>query len=459
MTNSENVRIAYFSMEITLDPAIPTYSGGLGVLAGDMLRSAADIGLPMTAVTLVHRKGYFRHHLDTLGNQTEEADVWHPEEVLARMDPLVSVSIEGRPVAVRAWRFVIRGISGHEVPVYLLDTDLPENSAWDRTLTDSLYGGDDHYRLCQEVVLGIGGVEMLQSLGLLGIQSYHMNEGHSALLTLALLERRLGNSDLGTATDADIDVVRRQCIFTTHTPVPAGQDQFPRELASRVLGADRIAALEVTQCCPEQILNMTYLALRFAHYINGVAMHHGDISRTMFPHYPVHAITNGVHAVTWTSAPFRELYDRHIPEWRQDNSYLRYAVGIPAAEIRETHAQAKGILLEEVKKSTGIELDKSAMTIGFARRAATYKRADLLLSEPERLRWMIHNLGPMQVLYGGKAHPRDQDGRALIRKIFEDAVALKDSLRVVYIANYDTGAAAARPPIEMLIQMRARVGV
>jgi glycogen phosphorylase len=309
------------------------------------------------------------------------------------------------------------------------------------------------------VVLGIGGVEMLQSLGLLGIQSYHMNEGHSALLTLALLERRLGNSDLGTATDADIDVVRRQCIFTTHTPVPAGQDQFPRELASRVLGADRIAALEVTQCCPEQILNMTYLALRFAHYINGVAMHHGDISRTMFPHYPVHAITNGVHAVTWTSAPFRELYDRHIPEWRQDNSYLRYAVGIPAAEIRETHAQAKGILLEEVKKSTGIELDKSAMTIGFARRAATYKRADLLLSEPERLRWMIHNLGPMQVLYGGKAHPRDQDGRALIRKIFEDAVALKDSLRVVYIANYDTGAAAARPPIEMLIQMRARVGV
>lgn len=278
---------------------------------------------------------------------------------------------------------------------------------------------------------------MLTSLGYRGIQSYHMNEGHSALLTLALLERRLGNANLGTATDADIEAVRRQCIFTTHTPVPAGHDQFPRALASQVLGANRIAALEVTHCCPDQVLNMTHLALHCSHYINGVAMHHGDISRTMFPNYPVRAITNGVHAATWTSPPFQELYDRHIPEWRQDNSYLRYAVGIPVEEIRETHARAKELLLEEVQKSTGIELDKSTLTIGFARRAAAYKRADLLFSEPDRLRWIAHNLGPVQVIYGGKAHPRDEDGKALIRKIFEDAAALKDSVRVVYVENYD----------------------
>lgn len=424
-------------MEIALDAALPTYSGGLGVLAGDTLRSAADLAVPMVAVTLVYRKGYFRQHLDSRGNQTEEPSVWRPEEVLEPVTGSVSVSIEGRAVLVRAWRYWVHGVGGHGVPVYLLDTAVPQNSPWDQALTDHLYGGDIHYRLCQEAILGIGGVKLLEHLGYTGIASYHMNEGHSALLTLALLERQIGRSNLGLATEDDLQAVRRKCVFTTHTPVPAGHDQFPRDLMRQVLGEDRSSVMHVTHCCPDDSLNMTFLALRFSHYINGVAMHHGEVSRGMFPRYPIRAITNGVHAVTWTSKPYRDLYDRHIPEWRRDNLYLRYAFGIPLDEIRSSHADAKSALLERVKAQTGMTLDHSIMTIGFARRAATYKRADLLFTHLERLRWMTRHVGPLQIIYAGKAHPHDEGGKAIIRRIAEFAASLNDSLKIVYIEDYD----------------------
>ncbi len=430
-------KAAYFSMEIALESSIPTYSGGLGVLAGDTLRSAADLGVPMVAVTLVHRRGYFRQRLDDQGNQMEEDAAWQPEEVLEPTDPIVSVPIEGRSVQLRAWRFSIAGLSGHVVPVYLLDTNVPGNSPWDRTLTDHLYGGDEHYRICQEVVLGIGGVRMLQALGYGELQSYHMNEGHSALLAIGLLEQRLGNPDLRAATEADIEAIRERCVFTTHTPVPAGHDQFPRGLMRQVLGNERAEVLEVTHCCPENLLNMTYLALRFSRYINGVAMHHGEISHDMYPNYPVRAITNGVHAVTWTSPPFAALYDRHIPEWRRDNQYLRYAVGIPLEEIAEAHRQAKWGLLEEIKKATGVQLDARAITLGFARRAANYKRADLLFSNLDRLKWIATRAGPLQLVFAGKAHPRDDGGKELIRRVFEAAQKLTGSIEFAYVPDYD----------------------
>jgi starch phosphorylase len=429
-------RIAYFSMEIALDPSIPTYSGGLGILAGDTLRSAADLGLPMAAVTLLHRKGYFRQRLDGEGKQVEEPAVWTPEERLQLMDPVVSVRLEGRDVRVRAWCFTIDGIAGHSVPVYLLDTALNENSPWHQTLTDHLYGGDEHYRLCQELVLGIAGVEILARLGHANIESYHMNEGHSALLAVALLEQRLnGRSD--PATEADMDAVKEKGIFTTHTPVPAGHDQFSLDLVVQVLGEERTRTLEATGCLHDGALNMTYLALRSSHYINGVAMHHGEVSRGMFPRYPIRAITNGVHAVTWTSDPLQALYDRHIPEWRHDNAYLRYALGIPLEEIREAHVHAKRELLAEIDRRSGNRLDESVMTIGFARRASTYKRADLLFSNPERLKWIAHHIGPFQLVFGGKAHPRDLGGKTLIQRVFEAAATLRGTVRVVYIEDYD----------------------
>ncbi len=432
----QSAKVAYFSMEIALAPAVNTYSGGLGVLAGDTLRAADDIGIPMIAVTLLHRNGYFRQHLDQWGNQTEEAAPWDVEKLLQPIEPLGSVLMEGRRIQIRPWRFLIRGVSGHVVPVYLLDTAVRENSSWDQGLTDLLYGGDDHYRLCQEVVLGLGGMDVLHQLGHDDIESYHMNEGHSALLTLALIERELELRGSPTAIDEDVEAVRRKCIFTTHTPVPAGHDQFPHELARQVLGAEGARILENTECFPDGALNMTYLALRFSHYVNGVAMRHGEISRGMFPRYPVRAITNGVHAVTWTAPAFRALYDRHIPEWRHDNLYLRYAVGIPLEEIRAAHAEAKGALLNEVNRQTGAQLDESVFTLGFARRASTYKRADLLFQNLERLRWIARQVGPLQVIYGGKAHPRDEGGKALIRRVMESAAAVADTVRVVYVEDY-----------------------
>jgi starch phosphorylase len=429
--------VAYFSMEVGLTPEIPTYSGGLGILAGDTLRSAADLGVPMVGITLVHRKGYFRQQLDAQGNQREAPDIWNPEELLQPLEPRVAVAIEGREVRVRAWLYEIQGLSGHRVPVYFLDTALPENSPWDQTLTDHLYGGDSCYRLCQEVILGMGGMALLSVLGLADKVIYHMNEGHSALLALYLLESRRQGGEHWPLTEAEVEAVRRQCVFTTHTPVPAGHDQFPWELAEHVLGRDRVALLEAAQCCVDRSLNMTFLALRFARYINGVAMRHGEISVGMFPGYPIDAITNGVHAATWTSPPFAELFDRRIPEWRQDNFYLRYAVGISLHEIAQAHADAKQILLAEVDRQTGLRLPEQSLTIGFARRATTYKRPDLLFSDLDHLRAMAQRVGPLQVIYGGKAHPRDEGGKDMIRRVFQAAATLGESVRVVYLENYD----------------------
>jgi starch phosphorylase len=424
-------------MEVGLDPAMPTYSGGLGILAGDTLRAAADSAIPMLGVTLLHRKGYFHQHLDARGNQSESPCDWNPGDFLEPMNPQISLAIEGRKVQVRAWLYIVHGFAGYKVPVYFLDTDLPENSPWDRTITDYLYGGDGHYRLCQEAVLGLGGVVMLRALGHKNVKTYHMNEGHSALLALALLDDRSKEGGLHTITEVDIDAVRHRCVFTTHTPVPAGHDQFPWDLVQRVLGEERSNFLESAQCCLNNSLNMTYLALFFSRYINGVSHRHEEISQNMFPSYPINSVTNGVHALTWISLPFQGLFDRHIEEWRRDNLYLRYAISIPLDEISEAHREAKRELLAEVERRIGIRLAPEVMTIGFARRATEYKRAHLLFSDPERLWKIARKVGPLQVIYGGKAHPHDEGGKAAIRCIFEKVGSFKDAVRVVYLEEYD----------------------
>ena len=429
--------VAYFSMEIALDPNIPTYSGGLGVLAGDTLRSAADLGVPVVAVTLLYRKGYFRQQLDPAGNQSEQPVFWNPSQLLEEMSGRAEVTLEGRTVSIRAWKYTVKGVGGDTVPVYLLDTDLPENGPQDRTLTDHLYGGDDRYRLSQEVVLGMGGLEMLRRLGHTDIEIYHMNEGHSALLALSLLERRLAQSFAGRVKKVDMDGVRRMCIFTTHTPVPAGHDQFPRKLAEEILSSEYLALLDESEAWHGDALNMTYLALRFSGYVNGVAMRHGEVSRGMFPNYAISAITNGVHAVTWTSKYFAALFDKHLPPWRTDNNYLRYAISLPLEQIRQAHQEAKQHLFNEIDRAHGVKLDPNIFTIGFARRASTYKRADLLFHSPERLKHIARNVGPIQIVYGGKAHPRDEGGKNLIRSVFGGARAVADAIKVVYVQNYD----------------------
>ncbi|MBI4288525.1 MAG: alpha-glucan family phosphorylase [Chloroflexi bacterium] len=429
--------VAFFSMEVGLDPAMPTYAGGLGILSGDTLRAAADMGVSMVGVTLLHRKGYFRQHLDAQGNQTESPAEWLPESFLEPLPFMVSVSIEGRQVQVRAWRYIVYGIGGHPVPVYFLDTATSQNSPWDQTLTDHLYGGDAHYRLCQEAVLGLGGIAMLRAIGHDRVRTYHMNEGHSALLTLALLKERAQGRGLLGLTKSDREAVRRRCVFTTHTPVPAGQDQFSLDLVRGVLGEEQTAALQTAECCLDSVLNMTYLGLANSHYINGVSMRHEEISSSMFPNYPINSVTNGVHAVTWTSKPFRDLYDQHIPEWRRDNLYLRYAISIPLDDIQKAHEQAKRDLLAEVERRSGVRLDPAILTLGFARRATAYKRADLLFSDLDRLRKIASDVGPLQVIYSGKAHPRDEAGKAQIRRVFRAAEALRGAVQVVYLEEYD----------------------
>ncbi|MEO5817991.1 MAG: alpha-glucan family phosphorylase [Gemmatimonadaceae bacterium] len=434
--------VAYFSMEICLEQAIPTYSGGLGVLAGDTLRSAADLGVPLVAVTLLHRKGYFTQHLDATGHQSESPVEWKPEEVLEAVDERATVTIEGRTVHVRAWRYAVKGVRGHEVPVFLLDTMLDKNSDFDRGLTDYLYGGDEHYRMCQEIVLGMGGASMLQQLGYDAGVIYHLNEGHSALLTLQLLERQLDGRQHFELEDADLEAVRQRCVFTTHTPVPAGHDKFPLESVRRVLGDERVALLEGCGGVYEGMLNMTHLALHLTRFVNGVAMRHRDVSRTMFPDYPINSITNGVHATTWASPAFAALFDRRIPEWRRDNLYLRYAVGIPLQEIRDAHLESKTALLDEVLARTGVTLDPSLLTIGFARRATPYKRADLIFTDVERLATIARKVGKLQIVFGGKAHPHDGGGKELIRRIFAADERLKGLVEVVYLENYEMALAA-----------------
>src|SRR5262245_10330761 len=430
--------IAYFSMEIGLEAGMPTYSGGLGVLAGDTIRAAADLKVAMVAVTLLHRKGYFYQRLDNDGVQSEEPVDWVVGDFLTELPQRASLTIEEREVQLRAWRYEVAGSGDFHVPVYFLDSDLPENSAWDRTLTHYLYGGDQHYRLCQEAILGIGGIRMLRELGHGEIERFHMNEGHSSLLALELLDETAKRAGRAKPNRDDIQAVRDKCVFTTHTPVAAGHDQFPLDLVNRVLGRKEVEEMKDVFCC-EGVLNMTYLALNLSHYVNGVAKKHGEISRLMFAGYNIDAITNGVHAATWTADAFVQLYDRYIAGWRQDNSSLRYALGISKQEIWQAHGQAKKQLIQYVNSETNAGMDVDVFTIGFARRAAIYKRGDLLFTDLERLETIASRRNGLQVVYAGKAHPLDDAGKKQIQKIFRARHLLRDKIKIAYLENYGMG--------------------
>ncbi|WP_455376073.1 alpha-glucan family phosphorylase [Kaarinaea lacus] len=434
MNNS--IAIAYFSMEIALESAVPTYAGGLGVLAGDTLRAAADSGISMAGVTLLSRKGYFRQRLDDSGWQTEEPVVWPVDDYLLPVHVQATVEIESRQVTVRAWRYDIVGSTGFVVPVYLLDTDVEGNSDYDRALTDNLYGGDDNYRLCQEVILGIGGVRILRALEFTNIERFHMNEGHPSLLVFELmaeLKQKYPDKSVAELTS----LVKRQCVFTTHTPVSAGHDRFPMNLAYRVLRQCNPFKECADEVCCDNELNLTHLALHTSYYINGVAKKHRETSRKMFEGYHIDSITNGVHLYTWTSKPIRELFSKHIPDWRNDNAGVRYAVSIKDDDIWSAHQQAKRTLIEYVNKTTNSGMDQSVMTIGFARRATQYKRAALIFSDIEKLKNIVEHVGKLQIIFSGKAHPKDNQGKELIREIFTIAKQLNNSINIAYLPDYD----------------------
>lgn len=418
-------KIAYFSMEIGLDKHIPTYSGGLGILAGDTLKSCADLNVPIVGVTLLSENGYFYQKIDEEGNQIELPFNFNINDFLSLLPSKTSVTIEDRTVNIRIWHYLVKGISGYLVPVFFLDTNLEENKEWDRELTKYLYGGDNKYRLAQEIVLGIGGVRALQALGYKTIDKYHMNEGHAALGTLELFSRL-----------KDIEKVREQCVFTTHTPVAAGHDQFDLSFAKPMLG-DILPDSLLEDITFENKLNMTRLALFFSHYVNGVAKKHGEVSREMFPGYSIDSITNGVHTPTWVSEPFQRLFDKHMPGWRSDPYTLRSAFSIDKREIWAAHMDAKRNLIDFVNNRYNVGMDYDHFTIGFARRQTQYKRSDLLISDPERLTQIAEKAGPIQIIYAGKAHPKDDGGREAIKKIFETMKTIQGKIKIAYIHNYD----------------------
>ena len=446
-------------MEIHIADDIPTYSGGLGVLAGDTVRSAADLAIPLIAVTLVHRQGYVRQRLDSQGNQSEASAPWSPAEVLEELPARVSVEVQGRSVWIRGYRHEVRGARGDAVTIILLDADLPENDLADRALTDFLYGGDAQYRLGQEIILGIGGVRLLRALGYSEIERFHMNEGHAALLALELLGERVRARGGTSAEPRDIEDVRKLCVFTTHTPVAAGHDQFPLELARQMVGRSELEGMPTT-FLHQGALNLTFLALNLSHYVNGVAKRHGEVSQHLYANYRIEAITNGIHIATWAAPSFIALYDRYIPGWRVDNFSLRYALQIPLPQITAAHGAAKASLLEHIARTAHLALDPAVLTLGFGRRATAYKRPALLLRDIERLRSIGSKGGPLQVVYAGKAHPRDDEGKQLIAEITRRGAALGGHVRVVYLENYDAQLArlmvsgvdvwlnTPRPPLE-----------
>ena len=434
-------RIAYFTMEIALRPEIHTYSGGLGVLAGDTARSCADLALSVVFVSLVSRAGYLRQEIDRHGRQMDLPDPWEPLEWTQPLDAMVAVSIEGRTVWIRPWLYSLRCPLGPSVPVLLLDTDLDQNDPRDRQLTDRLYGGDDVYRLKQEVVLGIGGVRLLKALGF-DITTFHLNEGHAALLTLELLHQFRRSPERLRPGEPVYDnaEVRERCVFTTHTPVAAGHDQFPYDLVSRVLG-DFIELDEIRIAGGPEQLNMTQLALNLSGYINGVAKRHAETTRRAYPGYDIRAVTNGVHVPTWTHPSFARVYEAHFPHWGHEPEALVKADQLPNDLVWDAHQEAKADLITRVKADCGVALQPDALIIGFARRMTGYKRPDLLFADVERLLAVVKK-HPLQVVFAGKAHPKDDDGKRLIERINNHISDLSDRVTLAFLPNYDLSIAA-----------------
>ncbi len=416
--------VAYFSMEIGVESDIPTYAGGLGILAGDVLKSSADLGVPIVGITLLYKHGYFKQRIDENGRQVEEPYQWNPEEKLTLLPNDVNVEIEGRPVHVRVWVYEIVGQSGYIVPIYFLDTDYDKNTPEDRTFSWYLYGGDLRYRLCQEMILGIGGLRILRDLGYNNINTFHLNEGHAGFLALELL-REQGYVDLGK--------INEQVVFTSHTPVPAGHDYFPFELIEKTMSPVFVDYLK--QMMPNGGVSMVDFGLKYSRFINAVSKKHREVSKKLYNTDSIDYITNGVHSASWTSSNIKKLFDEHIPGWRNDPSRLVMAMKLKDDGLWKEHQANKMFLFSKILERTGVELDAEILTIGFARRAVAYKRADLLFKDINRLIDICS--GKVQLIFSGKAHPSDEEGKAMIQRVINFSKELSGKISVIFLENYD----------------------
>lgn len=417
-------KIAYFSMEMGLNSSIPNYSGGLGILAGDALRSSADLKLPLVGVTLVNKKGYFKQEITGDGWQIDHPEEWNPAKFMKLLPGETKVKIQNRDVKIKAWVYNVLSVTGGVIPVLFLDTDVEGNAPEDREITFYLYGGDERYRLKREIVLGIGGVRILDALDF-KIRRYHMNEGHSSFLALELLRKY----------EMDVEKVRTLCIFTTHTPVEVGHDKFHYEIVEEIMG-DLISLETLKEFGGHDKLNMSRLALNLSGYVNGVAKRHRDSSRDMFSGYAIHAITNGVHSYTWTCKSFRKIYNKYMGGWANEPALLARVDIIPDVEIWQAHKEAKKALIDYVNKTTNVDMDYDTLTIGFARRATGYKRANLIFSYLEKLR-KINIKGKIQLIFAGKAHPKDEGGKRIIQEVFGYIKRLKGEIKIIYLEDHN----------------------
>jgi starch phosphorylase len=424
MSNNQ-ATVAYFSAEIGISPSLHTYSGGLGILAGDHIKSAADLDVDMVAVTLMYKEGYFKQRMDEEGNQTEVYPRFEPDPLLEKLPGSVTLPLRGRNVQIQVWKYSFMGIKGRKIDMLLLDTDTPENTEEDRSITLRLYSGGKDHRILQEAILGFGGIRVLRQLGYSDFSTYHMNEGHCSFLTLELLKEFDGNEE----------EVRKRCHFTTHTPVPAGHDHFAADRVKRLIGDLLPEKLNLPSMVLNARVHMTELGLYFSRSANGVSGLHGVVAREQFPKFEIGHVTNGVFHRFWVGKIFREVFDRNLPGWREDPRRLLEIDSVPDEEILFARRGQKKFLLDYTNSQTQRALAPDVLTIGFARRAAEYKRARLIFSDRERLIKIAK--GKVQFVFAGKAHPQDDRGKEILKDIVTQSRDLLGDVKIVFLENYN----------------------
>jgi len=428
MINKQDYSIAYLSMEIAIENNIKTYAGGLGILAGDILKSTAEKSFPMVGITLLSRHGYFKQKINSSGEQIELIDRDYDFSLLKKLDVEVRVKIGVEDVRVGVWQYIIPGSENFEIPVYFLDTNIRGNKTVYKKLSAKLYGGDSEFRLCQEIVLGRGGVKMLQALGYNHIKKYHLNEGHASFVPIELF------SESGAANDNDkINEIRKQCVFTTHTPIKTIYDEFPLQM---LLKNQPDFPAHLPGLIKDKKINTLELGIYFSAFVNGVSKMHRDLLNNIFQDKDIRAVTNGVNSIFWTTEEFKNLYDKYLPGWRKNNSLLRQADKISSADIWSAHLKNKRQLLDYLKTNKKINWQENIFTIGFARRFTNYKQPLLLFVDLERLIEILEASGGAQIILAGKAHLRDTSGQEAIKKIYQ----IKKNypkLKIVFLENYN----------------------
>lgn len=422
--NNKNIKIAYFSAEIGLSSSLPTYSGGLGVLAGDHIKASADAGIEMLGISLLYKEGYFKQLLDKEGNQKEEYPRFELGDNLSLLPNKFSIKIRGREVWIQAYEYLHTSETGHIIPIYFLDTDIDENISEDRMITLRLYSGDKNHRILQESILGFGGIRFLDAYDFDSIEKFHMNEGHSSFLTLALLEKYNKNEEK----------VKSMCHFTTHTPVAAGHDNFSTERCSNILNSLMPNDLNLPSI-KDNRLHMTELGLYYSNTANGVSKLHGKVAQDQFPDFDIDYITNGVYHPHWIGDSFAELFDDYFKNWKINPNLLLNVDNIDNEKIISAHRQQKDELINYANLFTENKLSSDVLTIGFARRAAEYKRAGLIFSNIEKL--IEIGSGKIQMIFSGKAHPNDIKGKQIIKEVVNNANQLVDEVNIVFLENYN----------------------